>query len=192
MAGPYSLDPKFSQSEIDANVCKKADEMSRQESFVGRAGNISWCTCGNCVSMDSDVESHYCKEPSQVRALLGRRVCYRAHLIRCYYKNIDVLNITRHKLIMHTACKDTKAKMRCPSNKVWCHLAYKSFVFWVHSWAALGTNRRVVIPSCIVNAIRKFVERKWEFCVWTLIHNTVVTILQSALIKWHSLDKTHF
>ena len=125
MAGPYSLDPKFSQSEIYANFCKKADQMSRQESFVGRAGNISWCTCGNYVSMDSDVESHYCKEPSQVRALCQEGECVTEHIsFDVITKNIDVLNITRHKLIMHTACKDTKAKMRCPSNKVWRHLAF--------------------------------------------------------------------
>jgi hypothetical protein len=84
--------------------------------------------------------------------------------------------MTRHNIIVQSKCKDVASKMTSPSNKVWRYVAYRSFVSWVNSWTSLGKNNRIVIPSCVINAIREEFPEEVKLNLPVTIHDIVFSI----------------
>ncbi|XP_025205861.1 uncharacterized protein LOC112602139 [Melanaphis sacchari] len=103
--------------------------------YENRSGTRNWCSCEKCVIMTTNL------------------------------LDIDVLNITRHQLILKSKNK-TKRKLLSvdePENKLWRYLAYKNFISWINAWTTIGKGNRVVIPSCSIAKIRSlFPEKKWH------------------------------
>jgi hypothetical protein len=66
---PYAFEPEFVDGEELINYDVESDH-SEDEAPEGdeneRLGNTNWCTCGNCVDMNSIVECYCCCESEHV------------------------------------------------------------------------------------------------------------------------------
>jgi len=74
-----------------------------------RSGKLNWCKCGQCVVMMTDQESICCQESEKVKQVSG--------IVNCVTNNVlfkklvldkDILNISRHKMILKSKNKQKK------------------------------------------------------------------------------------
>ncbi|KAL4126499.1 hypothetical protein QTP88_010721 [Uroleucon formosanum] len=127
--------------------------------YEGRLNNLNWCSCGYCKGMLSDIECLCCNElPNLEKIRNQERKCITLH--QSFSKLIldkEILNITRHNLILKTKNRINKKKLgqHHPENKTWRFICYKQYTSWVNSWIAMGRGNRVVLPACVEQKIRE-------------------------------------
>ncbi|KAL4148699.1 hypothetical protein QTP88_002869 [Uroleucon formosanum] len=135
------------------------DDNSVVVNYEGRLNNLNWCSCGYCKGMLSDIECLCCNElPNLEKIRNQERKCITLH--QSFSKLIldkEILNITRHNLILKTKNRINKKKLgqHHPENKTWRFICYKQYMSWVNSWIAMGRGYRVVLPACVVQKIRE-------------------------------------
>lgn len=152
---PYQFEPSYSAEELAAK--RVQNNTFRELDFSGRAtlSSSDWCNCGECTLMHTDIECHCCSESEIITKIRGSVDCITHHAsFESVVINIDALNTARHHLILNAISGDYKKYLKSSDKRVWRHIAYKQFVFWMNSWTTLEKNNRKVIPSSVVKTIR--------------------------------------
>jgi hypothetical protein len=156
MTTPYRNQPKYTSGEKREMSEKRKESERRLDNLKGRSGNCNWCLCNECESMPTDTESLCCHESETISSVRRSLQCITLHeSFGHYVLSIEGLNIARHSFILHSKDSEVRAKFRDTSNKMYRHVAYKQFVYWINSWVTLGKNNRIVIPSCVIKSIRE-------------------------------------
>lgn len=149
MAGvsPYMYEPVRPTNEEDNNYC--ADRDGRSNTNL-----ITWCKCTFCERMPDDHECYCCRESQAFDVLRGNDDCITYHeSFNFLILNIDSLKTAKY----HMSLKADAVKRRMLSdetNRVWRHVAYTQFIYWVNAWVPLGKKERRVVPACVVAKIR--------------------------------------
>jgi len=103
--------------------------------------DIPWCHCGHCRQMPRPEEQLCCR---------------RTHgncLLETAARDINDVVLRRSVILVAVRdMNDVFAYNNQPANDNFRHAAYRQFVLW--RYERLGSGNRVVIPSCVVWAIR--------------------------------------
>lgn len=153
MTSAYLFEPEY-DDEVNAFY----EQHNLNVNFVNRSGNFNWCTCKMCLDMPTDQECVCCREYDFIKNIIGSDVCItQNNLFDKLVLDKDVLNISRHKIILKSKEKKKRLLLSVdePENKLWRYLAYKNFISWINAWTAIGKGNRVVIPSCSIAKIRQ-------------------------------------
>ncbi|XP_063080273.1 P2X purinoceptor 7-like [Engraulis encrasicolus] len=148
MAGiqPYAFEP---ETETESE-----EEISEEEAGGRRKMDVSeWCTCGHCCTMETEAENICCREVTVVlnrmQQLESPVHCMTDHpglhpVCLSIYALQNALNLYQRDF--------GDIPIRGYGNR--CRfLAYRFFVSWC--WGYLGRTVRVVIPSCVVQRVRR-------------------------------------
>ncbi|KAK7883918.1 hypothetical protein WMY93_027041 [Mugilogobius chulae] len=131
-------------------------EAAEPEIAGARTGAVSeWCTCGHCSSL-SPVENICCREtPKVVRRCeqVGGMACITAH------PGFEPVALNPYVLqaVYATYVQLFGEMQETIINSCYRHLAYRNFVRWC--WGYLGQHVRVVIPSCVVPASGRNIQK---------------------------------
>lgn len=108
-----------------------------------------------CEVKQTDEESLCCHESDIIGNVRKQAQCITFHKsFSSVVIFVDCLNTARFSYIIRCKTVEDKKKFQNLSNRLWRHIAYKQFVYWMNSWNPLGKFRRIVIPSCVVKTIR--------------------------------------
>ena len=100
-----------------------------------------WCHCGRCRQMPRPEEQLCCRRRA------GECILQTAH------NELNDVVLRRNVLLVAVRrMNDLFAYNEQPGNDNFRHAAYRQFVLW--RFDSLGSGNRVVIPSCVVWAIR--------------------------------------
>lgn len=146
---PYMYKPKMTTSS-------QVEEENVNENSIDRTGSLDWCFCGNCSLMKTRFECYCCHESEIIKNMLGNNECITEHVsFESVIINIDTLKTARYHMLLNEKYSHARQTLlKEESNRVWRHVAYTQFVYWVNSWMPLGKKKRKVIPACVVNKIR--------------------------------------
>ena len=125
--------------------------------------------------MSTDEESVCCTESGVINKIRGTSVCIKDHIsFEAIVLNIDALNTARHAMLSYMPAAYINTQLQEATNRTWRFVAYRQFIHWVNSWSSLGKNKRKVIPSCVVNAIRcKYPASNGAYVGFTSAHDTI-------------------
>lgn len=104
--------------------------------YENRSETRNWCSCEKCVNMTTNQEAICCQEYDNIKHLAGNYTYItQNNLFEKLVLNIDVLNITRHQLILKSKNKTKRQLLSVnePKNKLWRYLTYKHFTYWVNA-----------------------------------------------------------
>lgn len=148
----FGFEPKFSKNEL-----RRMEEENQAVNISSeRMHSLNWCKCSGCVLMPTEKECVCCWENQNISVIRCENSCITTHdSFEQIILNLDSLNIVRHNLILQCKSNAEKEKYRTISNKLWRHMAYKNFVFWINSWTTIGRHNRIVIPACVVRQVRE-------------------------------------
>ncbi|XP_068098384.1 uncharacterized protein [Hyperolius riggenbachi] len=115
-----------------------------------RIGHKNWCTCNNCTTMPTGIESICCQEIPNVLSKMDNLQCILTHaMIPQLCTNEEwariFLFLTHGYNAITLADKDRNRRLR--------KSIYRAFTGWVHGY--LGRGERRPIPSCVVNKVRQ-------------------------------------
>jgi hypothetical protein len=152
---PYRFEPRYSEEEYAEITQTQTTEDKRMESLHGRSNNVAWCKCGECVIMKSDTESSCCTESSIINTVRQDSHCIVYHgAFDSVVLNLHTLTTARQNLLYHAKSTEQKKQLENINNKLWRHIAYRQFFFWINAWQKIGQHRRFVLPSCVVKSIQ--------------------------------------
>ena len=101
----------------------------------------NWCMCEKCCILNNDVECVCCAEFEKVTPLRSGNKCItESDLFKKIIFDEDILNITRHQIILKTNDKSKKKllSMSVLSNSSWRFICYTQYIHWINSWSSLG------------------------------------------------------
>ncbi|XP_068671269.1 P2X purinoceptor 7-like [Montipora capricornis] len=156
---PYQFEPEYSSSEENAKEDSSGPEEQEIDSLepnceserVSRQENASWCVCGRCSIMSSEVECICCQELAFLSKLVKGLTCITEHeSFEAVCLNRDVLWTALVSL--HDRESAGLPERQQVSNRSFRYSAYRQFTWWVHGYLGKGIWR--VIPSCAVKKIR--------------------------------------
>lgn len=112
----------------------------------------TWCKCGNCEDMPSEEECFCCRELETAAVFeLGDDAC------KCIIEHAHFVSIVILKDALWTALVGMHDREACHlpnrNNVPPRYASYRQFTWWVHN--RIGRRIRRVIPSCVVNRIRR-------------------------------------
>ncbi|XP_062500751.1 P2X purinoceptor 7-like isoform X2 [Corticium candelabrum] len=114
-----------------------------------RLENTEWCTCGLCIVMPSITECICCKEVDALN--------WRLHGVRCATAHDSFHTVCLHYEVLRTAVGVMNVSPGSITEPLTARLlrlaAYRQFTHWAHEM--LGRGVRIVIPSCVVSAVRR-------------------------------------
>ncbi|KAK3712869.1 hypothetical protein QZH41_016904, partial [Actinostola sp. cb2023] len=147
---PYQFEPTYPEGEEPVS-----DESEKEEPDTNngndRRGTTEWCSCENCISMDTDLESICCQELDVLNEKFdssGVDCIIDHHKFAVVCLDHDVLKTAL--VAMHNSrCTPQQDSIE---NRTWRLTAYRQFTTWVHGY--LGKRTRRPIPSCVVKAVR--------------------------------------
>jgi hypothetical protein len=149
---PYAFEPYY--SEYGRHLAENVEDTSTIPDT--RIGNTDWCACGHCPQMTTEHESYCCTESENVRNLKGGLTCITHHeSFPSVILNKDTLQAARYQMMLHADNAARREALKKISNRLWRHIAYKQFVYWVNAWVPLGKKKRKVIPACVIAKIRE-------------------------------------
>ena len=144
---PYDFEPETSaESNTDSGSDNVEYEVHSEERNLERIGNINWCECNCCRSMNTYQESICCREdvPGD---FFGAHKCITEHdVFKAVCLNVAVLKTT---LRMLNNLRGDRIEYENISLR---YAGYRQFTWWVHNHLGKGVRR--VIPSCAIWAIR--------------------------------------
>lgn len=152
---PYMYEPELTEEEI---LAREERQQMLSEATLGRAGNLLWCHCDQCIVMDEDSQCKCCHdEPLIEPTRLDNDCVTELESFGNTILNPEVLKIMHHDLLIRSKDKELKKTLASGTNASRRYLAYRTFVWWINSGHAIGHKNRMVIPACVISAIRN----KW-------------------------------
>ncbi|XP_070570981.1 P2X purinoceptor 7-like [Ptychodera flava] len=148
---PYQFEPVRKQaSQPVQNTDSSSEDDDNSEMSDARLTNTDWCKCGNCGIMSTLQECICCAELSLPESRLGDECCISSNeSFQTVCLNQDVLDITLIRL--HDVRRDNIVYPH--DNRTYRWAAYTQFIYW--SYGRLGKGNRRVVPSCVVQHIRR-------------------------------------
>lgn len=147
---PYNFEPTV--DDLGADIQPQYLNNSILEMNVsGRSKetNINnWCTCEKCCIFNNDVECICCAEFEKVISLRSGNKCItESDSFKKIVLDEDILNITRHQIILKTNNKSKKKllSMSILSNSSWRFICYTQYTHWINSWSSLGKGNMIII-----------------------------------------------
>ncbi|XP_061908112.1 P2X purinoceptor 7-like [Entelurus aequoreus] len=117
---------------------------------IDRLQNTEWCTCHNCVNMETVAECVCCRELDAVaRTMEEKRV------ETCIIDHPGFPSVCLDEWVLQTAYyayQQQYGVLQQQQNERRRHTAYQQFVRFC--WGYLGKEIRVVLPACVVHKIR--------------------------------------
>ncbi|XP_061891649.1 P2X purinoceptor 7-like [Entelurus aequoreus] len=117
---------------------------------IDRLQNTEWCTCHNCVNMETVAECVCCRELDAVaRRMEEKRV------ETCIIDHPGFPSVCLDEWVLQTAYyayQQQYGVLQQQQNERRRHTAYRQFVRFC--WGYLGKEIRVVLPACVVHKIR--------------------------------------
>lgn len=135
---PYQFEPVVSSSDVGSSA---TDEL-----VSVRKGNTSWCTCGMCKVMETELESLCCQEEVPSDYFEGKQ---------CITEKENLEIVCLHKEVLKTtlaALNYFQGNVIEFTNQAFRYAGYRQYTWWVHN--RLGQGVRKVIPSCVIWKIR--------------------------------------
>ena len=160
----HSSDDELIDYEVN-NDCLSEESISEAEGEenqvheLTREGKLFWCSCGEC-DYTTEVESFCCNESSLIKRHISEdsNCVTEQSLFNNIIINQDGLEFTRQLIGNSITCEERRKKYFSAelSDSKYRNLAYKAFFSFVATKAEQGgAGERFVIPSCVVEAIRK-------------------------------------
>ena len=146
---PYQFEPIIASGGRSSQSTSVLQEVQERKGRKDQAVS-SWCQCGKCCTMDTDLESLCCREVDKAAQFLTENGCIIEH---DFFPQFCL-----NKWTLHFCSGFHKKILSSPSdysndNDRYRYTAYRNFVYAV--WNRLPRNKRKVIPSCVVMAIRR-------------------------------------
>ncbi|XP_051934891.1 uncharacterized protein LOC127609162 isoform X2 [Hippocampus zosterae] len=141
---PYVFDPESDEET----------EEEQQQTQTRTTMDVSeWCTCGNCSTMQTELENVCCRETPMVT----RRMEEADPPVSCMTHHPGFVPVCLNIYSLQNALNIYRAQygnlqVRGYENR-FRNLAYRSFVSWCGGY--LGKKIRVAIPSCVVQRIQR-------------------------------------
>ncbi|XP_077061941.1 uncharacterized protein LOC143714601 [Siphateles boraxobius] len=179
----YLYEPQYSKEQLRLMVEQEAAAaaaeagdlpVASEEPGLARAGADWWCLCSHCAPTDTELESVCCQEFQRCRFLLEEMseadkdmdVCVLNHpsfaphmdrgVLETYFR-IPKVNWKRQLKPAGTNARLTVKQYRLT--------AYRHFLEWVLQGERLGRGSRLVLPACVVQAIRlKYPAPDGQYC----------------------------
>jgi len=78
----------------------------------------------------------------------GNKCITESDLFKKIVLDEDIINITRHQIILKTNNKSKKKllSMSILSNSSWRYICYTQYTHWINSWSSLGKGNMIIIP----------------------------------------------
>ncbi|XP_061918108.1 P2X purinoceptor 7-like [Entelurus aequoreus] len=117
---------------------------------IDRLENTEWCTCQNCVNMETVAECVCCSEIEAVT-----RTMEEEGVKTCIIDHHGFPSVCLDEWVLQTAYyayKQQYGVLQQQQNERRRHTAYRQFVRFC--WGYLGKDIRVVLPACVVHKIR--------------------------------------
>ena len=143
---PYQFEPLSTELGAVASGSGIDTDIPHDEGSQSRAGNTAWCSCGNCLAMETDAESVCCKD--EVPANMFQEE-------QCITLSESFAAVRLHREVLRaTVCglKNLRRDAINFENRTMRYASYRIFTWWVHN--RLGRGVRRVIPSCAIWKIR--------------------------------------
>ncbi|XP_031565199.1 P2X purinoceptor 7-like [Actinia tenebrosa] len=155
MAVPYQFEPEIASGEEDNTQDESMSEESEQEELANeerRQGIDKWCTCQQCVVMETADMCLCCNElESRKYDNTQDSTCITtSEGFQCVCLNRDVL-WTALVSLHDREGSSLPTRTNIPNNSL-RYASYRQFTWWVHGY--LGKKIRRVIPACVVSKIR--------------------------------------
>ncbi|KAI0220984.1 hypothetical protein LSAT2_027576 [Lamellibrachia satsuma] len=152
---PYRYEPLAQEKQLreaDQNR-KKPESDSHVVVDIDRKGNTDWCTCNCCEPMESETESHCCREIPQILAKIYELGLEEATCITTHpgFEG-GCLNVWALE-IAYLQYRQTYGAMKKAIHEKYRYTAYRQLVRWC--WGYLGEKHRVPLPACAVAKIRQ-------------------------------------
>uniref|UniRef100_A0A914YVA3 P2X purinoreceptor 7 intracellular domain-containing protein n=1 Tax=Panagrolaimus superbus TaxID=310955 RepID=A0A914YVA3_9BILA len=140
---------------------KKSNYCVLLDKDVGERSSIEYCKCGKCVIQPTSVENICCKETLENNSKYSKNVCELLGDHRCICDSAIVRDYVYRKQelelwSMFDNWKSRSDKQIVSSLDPHRHIrfaAYQKLTFLFHG--VLGMKKRVELPSCLVDFIRK-------------------------------------
>jgi len=159
---PYLFEPNYTEEEIiEQNQITEA----RKEEWKDRQGHNIWCTCTFCAPMLTNEESKCCKEDQMLKNIRKEEcitleegfvaTVLNEHVHLIVEHNIALSPNALDELQLAADTEEVDEESIAAANKR--YMAYRTYVRWICAGFRLGRRNRVVIPSCVIVAVRE----KW-------------------------------
>jgi hypothetical protein len=144
-----------------------------------RIGNTDWCACGHCPQMTTEHESYCCTESENVRNLKGGLTCITHHeSFQSVILNKDTLQAARYQMMLHADNAARREALKKISNRLWQHIAYIQFVYWVNAWSPWEKRReKLYQPVLLPKSGKSMVKRMIPMLDFNLQKAKILIIL---------------
>ena len=161
-----SLDPKLDVSDHEDDLelatqgygsCDTDEEEQCDDSTDNRKVEKtadSWCHCGNCCVMASEIECYCCRESNHITELIldvEKVNCVTdCELFVNSISNLKMLQMYSFGLLQKKVALDKDGKIKPEGLR---YAAYRMFLN-ICELRFIGKNRRYVLPACVIAKIR--------------------------------------
>ncbi|XP_061892302.1 uncharacterized protein LOC133660522 [Entelurus aequoreus] len=117
---------------------------------IDRLQNTEWCTCHNCVTMETVAECVCCRELEAVA-----RTMEQEGVETCILHHPGFPSVCLDVWVLQTAYyayKQQYGVLQQQQNERRRHIAYRQFVLFC--WEYVGKEVRVALPACVAHKIR--------------------------------------
>ena len=147
----FAFEPEYSADEVEERLQTHGEEVSSDEDAVSIEvpGEDGWCTCEQCVQMENAAERVCCQS---IAGIIGRKFDSK----KCITLTVAFQEVCLSRNVLEAALGTWRHLTEQPleiSNKLYRFIGYRQFISWTYGW--LGKDVRKVVPSCVVNKIRR-------------------------------------
>lgn len=160
----YQFEPKYTREERDQERERRKNLDDKLIEFSGRSKNLDWCMCSKCKIMAEDCQCFCCSHSDVISEHRGDFECITE---KPQFQNL-ILDVESLGILRYRKLNKGKKHYNGEENSMWRYLAYTNFINWIRSCTATRKQKkklpRLVIPSCVVMAIRdRFPERTGNY-----------------------------
>lgn len=140
---PYNFEPTVDDlgRDFQPQFLNSSSVVELNVNGRSKVSKINWCTCEKCCIFENDIECVCCAEfEKNISLRMGNKCITESNLFKKIVLDEEILNITRHQMILKTKNKFKKKKLIMPilSNSSWRFICYTQYTHWINAWSSLG------------------------------------------------------